>query len=190
MKRWLSLILVLAAASSFAQFGTPREKEIWRNAYSRMSAQNEEWFHEGDYPRLVQLLTIMVELFPFDFDAVSTLGWMQENIDRYDLAIATYVRFRERNPNHPDAYYPEGEFYFRVRQYGKVIQVLDPVYKRHPDPNTLRILAHAYEKLNLYKDAKRVYDFYVTAFPNDATAKMNREKAIKRLEAGAPTAGK
>jgi hypothetical protein len=153
-----AIALGLAAVSSAQAKSTSRIDAIWDAANDRISQQIDVWFEDGDYPALVSLLGVQFELFPSNYDVATNLGWMQENIEEWDKALATYVRYREVNPKDPDRGLPEADFYFREKAYAKIPAILEPVLSEnpHPHPDVFRILAHCYEKQHLDGDAKRV----------------------------------
>jgi tetratricopeptide (TPR) repeat protein len=183
----LSLGFLALSASSGAQVvDTKRVDEIWSIAQDRMVRQNDIWFDGGDYPRIIQCLRFQHAIFPSDYDVATNLGWMLENVEEWDMALAVYIEYRNQNPNDPDAPYPEAYFYFSKRAYDKIPPLLEPTLnkKPHPDPNTFRTLAHAYERLNLYTDAQRVWKAYLALAPNDAAAKANLAKVERKLKGG------
>lgn len=169
------------ASLATAQASKARVDAIWNIANDRLSSQLDIWFEDGEFPTCIQLLKVQMELFPSDYDIATNLGWMQENVERWDEAIATYTRYKNENPQDPDASLGLADFYYRQKVYAKIPGLLEPALPRKPHPNAYRILAHAYEKMKMYSDAKRVWDTYIEVAPDDLTAKANREKIIKKL---------
>jgi tetratricopeptide (TPR) repeat protein len=145
--------------------------------------QHDAWFDDGDFPRSIQSLKVLKNLFPSDYQLVTDLGWMCENVHDESSALVLYIEYARAYPDDPEAQYPEAEFYFRNKLYAKVPQILEPVLKMrvHPHGNSYRILARAYEKMDLYEDAKRVWDTYIALVPTDGQAKVNRERVTKKL---------
>ncbi len=134
-----------------AQAAAPAQDKvdaIWAAANDRMSTQIDIWFEDGDFPTVIQLLKIQQGVYPADYEIATNLGWMLENIEKYDEALATYIRYRRENPEDPDAALPEATFYHLKRAYAKVPPLLEPAIKRKPHANAYRILAQAYEKQN------------------------------------------
>jgi tetratricopeptide (TPR) repeat protein len=180
--------LALVSAAS-AQNPDPKRLEvIWDSVYDRLSRQTDAWFKDGDFPRTVQILRFHYSLDTTSFENGTNLGYMLENIELNDEALAVYIRLRTTNPNDPDDAWPEANFYFRKKAYAKVPPILEPTIKGHdPHPNNYRTLAHAYEKLNMFADAKRVWEKYLAKHPNDLAAKANLNKVIKKLSGGGKT---
>jgi tetratricopeptide (TPR) repeat protein len=182
---WIFAALAVATGAQARSQDQQRVDAIWDAADNRMSQQIDVLFNDGDFPAVVSLLSVQLELHPADYEVATNLGWMQENIQDWDEALATYVRFEKLNPNDPDRMLPEADFYFRQKAYAKIPALLEPAIRqvKHPHPNVYRLLAHAYEREKLYGDAKRVYLAYLAVAPNDMAAKANLAKVEKQLAA-------
>ncbi|MFZ4507014.1 MAG: tetratricopeptide repeat protein [Fimbriimonas sp.] len=180
---WVGVLLLMSALG-FAQKAPAADRTslIWEYAGERMARQIDIWFDEGDFPRCVQLLRVQFIQDPTDYDNATNLGWMLENIERDDEAIAIYIRFNQANPKDPDRSFPEADYYFRNKAYAKVPPLLEPVLKSKPQPNAFRILAHSYERLNQLKDSKRVWQTYIGLVPSDGAAKRNLERVERKLK--------
>lgn len=186
MRQVLTAGLLAACAASMAQ--TPDAKrlnEVWEAANNRIVRQCDAWYKDGDFPRTVQLLRFHYALDPSNYEIGTNLGWMLENIDQYDDALAIYIELRTNNPTEPDDAWPEANFYYAKKAYGKIPPILEPTIKGHdPHPNNYRTLAHAYEKLNLLADCKRVWELYLSRHPDDGAAKVNLDRVLKKLKEG------
>jgi tetratricopeptide (TPR) repeat protein len=147
--------------------------------------QHDAWFTDGDFPRAIQSLKVLNKLFPHDYQLVTDLGWMLENVHDEGTAIVVYKEYAKTFPDDPEAAYPEAEFYFRNKLFSKVPPIIEPSLKlkSRPHPNSYRMLARSYEKLGLFEDAKRVLDTYLAIAPTDGQAKANRERITKKLRA-------
>lgn len=184
--------LLLAAGIGLAAFGTAaqddaqkrREAAIWNAVANRVDRQNDLWFKSGDFPRVIQTLRLSVGLFPTDFDYVTSLGWMLENVEMYDQALAVYIRYRLDNPTLPDSPFPEAQFYFRRKIYAKIPPLLEPSLKDKPHPNSFRILAHSYERMGMLADSARVWKALVDFTPKDDAAKNNLARVEKKMKGG------
>lgn len=162
----------------------PRQDLIWDVAHNRFVDQLDYWFEDGDFPRCVQLLKVMSDLNPTDYEIATDLGWMLENIEMPDEALAVYVRFRKQNPKDADASFPEANFYYKQKLYAKVPALLEPTLAMKPHGNSYRILAHSYEKMGQLADSKRVWAAYVRSNPSDETAKANLRRVEGKLGRG------
>lgn len=162
-----------------------RQDAIWNAIDNRLSSQIDIWFDDGDFPACIQLLRIQADLDPANYDTWTNLGWMQENVEDWEGAVATYLKYQRQNPSYPDRSLPLGEYYFRRKQYSKVPPILEPAIKvKGVHPNVYRVLAHSYERQGFLADSKRVWDQYITLAPNDETAKRNRERVEKKIAKG------
>lgn len=178
------LLAVLAAAS--AQRPDPKRIDaIWSAAGDRLSRQTDAWFKLGDYPRTVQILKFHFEMNPKDAEVGTNLGFMLENIEEYDQALAVYIHLRTANPNDPDDAFPEAFFYFRKKAFAKVPPLLEPTIKKQdPHANNYRTLANSYEKMSMFGDSKRVLELYLSRHPDDLAAKAHLERIEKKLKGG------
>lgn len=190
MKRFAPVLLVaLSVAPCLAQEAeSSRVDAIWNAVAVRIERQNDQWFKDGEFPRIVQSLKFELEMFPNDYDIVTNLGWMLENIEEWGDALAIYVRYRRLRPNDPEAVYPEAEFYYKRKAYEKVPPLLEPSLKMEstPHPNTFRVLAHSYERMNLYADAVRIWKLYLKIDPSDGPAQVNLKKVEAKLRGDKP----
>lgn len=185
----LAAALMLAAIGS----GNPppwrqdqRSQTIWDAAHNRFVDQLDYWFEDGDYPRCIQLLRVLNDLEPSNYHVATDLGWMLESTEEPDAALAVYVRFRKENPNDPDAPFPEADFYFKNKMYAKVPPLLEGSLSLKPHANTYRRLAHAYERLGLLADSKRVWTQYLAINPNDEPAKVNLKRVAEKIDKPRP----
>jgi tetratricopeptide (TPR) repeat protein len=185
----LSALLTLCAATS-AQPDTKRIDAIWSAANERIGRQTDAWFKAGDFPRTIQLLRFHYNMHPKDYEIATNLGFMLENIEQDDKALAVYIQLRNVNAEDPDSAWPEANFYFKKKAYAKVPPILEPTIKDHdPHANNYRTLAHSYERMNMLADSKRVWELYISKHPDDLTAKANLNRVLKKLKDGSPKKG-
>lgn len=185
--RLLFGILALSLAA-FASAGPSPDRvaAIWSYAQNRIDRQVDVWFDAGDFPATIQMLKVSSELNPHDYDIVTNLGWMQENVQQYDAAAATYEMYRKNNPQDADNSLPLAQYYFMKKKYDKVPALLEPSMKvkGHPHPNVFRILAISYERLGKLSDAQRVLKHYIAVAPTDGQAKLNLARVERKLSKG------
>jgi len=179
--------LVLLSCAGLVSAQKPPSKArldaIWAAVNDRITDQVDIWFEDGDYPKSIHLLVFQATYAPDNYDVVTNLGWMQENVEDWDGALATYKLYWKNNPSDKDRALPEAEYLFRRKQYAQIPSLVEPVLKFQPHPNNYRVLAHSYEKLKKFEDAKRVWDAYIAIAPKDLTAKANLAKVEKKIEA-------
>jgi len=164
-----------------AQPKIDRTQIILYAAYNRMAKQTDIWFEDGDFPKAVELLNFQHEVFPNDYETATNLGWMQENIERYEDARTTYKTYQNRNPNDPDNALPLAQHYFLKRQYKEVIPILENAVKTKSHPNMFRMLAHSYERTDKLDKSLEMWDRYLKVQPDDAPAKNNRARVVQKI---------
>jgi tetratricopeptide (TPR) repeat protein len=153
---------------------------IWDAANDRISNQIDIWFEDGEFPMVIQLLHIQADMNPKDYDIATNLGWMLENVEEWDAAVAVYRNFRQANPGDPDAALAEADFYFRKKKYEPIPPLLSKITNK-AHPNAFRILAHAYERLNRLKESQQVWKRYLSLAPKDEPAKNNLRRVERKL---------
>lgn len=173
--------LVLATTTGFANQSS-RMDAIWRSMVGQIERQADEWFEKGEFPKSTQTLRLQFEFEPHDYEVATNLGWMLENVELWDEALAVYIRFRKMNPQDPNAAYPEANFYFRRKAYAKVPQLLEPTLPRNPHANSFRTLAHSYEKMQMYADSKRTWEALLKRDPGDEAAKNNLRRVQSKIQ--------
>lgn len=184
-------IFALVSLAVLSSFGTAQTQAAPRRvdaimdfANDRLSSQIDAMFDDGDFPAVIALLKVQAEMYPQDYDVWTNLGWMQENVEAWDAALATYVRYKRQNPNDPDAALPEANFYFMRKLYAKVPPLMEPAIKGKCHANAFRILARSYEKQDMLKDAVRVYKALTLRDPNDGAAKANLKRVEDKIAKG------
>ncbi|MBI1756230.1 MAG: hypothetical protein HYR64_03885 [Fimbriimonas ginsengisoli] len=188
MRATFVFVLVVVATLACAQGGAEpsRVDAIMDVAFNWMDRQVDIWYEDGDYPRDVQLLRMQNALRPSDYGIADTLGYMLENVERMDEALAVYVGFRKANAAQADGPFPEANFYFQQKLYAKVPALLEPSLALKPHANSFRVLAHSYERLNLLSDSERVWKAYLALAPGDDPARKNLARVQQKLKS-APT---
>lgn len=172
-----SIVLATFTASAPAQ---DRVNEIWAHVDNRVVRQLDTWFDDGEFPAIVELLKVQVA-YDSDYDNVTNLGWMLENIERYDEVPAIYQNYQKRHPEDPDCMYPLGYHYYMRKNYKRAIEILEPSLKLKPTPNTYVILAKSYEREKQYKEAIRVWELQLKRWPDNGPAKANIERVKNKI---------
>jgi tetratricopeptide (TPR) repeat protein len=160
-----------------------RLDRIYQAMNDRILTQSDYWFEDGEFPKCIHLLRVHNGLSPSDYEVATNLGWLLESTNQWDEALATYVRYRQMNPNDPDGAFPEANFFFLKKVYAKVPALIEPTLAKKPHANSFRILAHSYERMNMPADSVRVWDKLLAIDPANEAAKVNRAKAAAKLKA-------
>jgi len=180
----LSALVLGIGCIAMATPSQDRVDAIWSYAKDRIDRQTDVWFDDGDFPATIALLKVSSVLNPHDYEILTNLGWMQENIEQWDDAVKTYERYQADNPNDPDRSLPIATYYYMKKQYAKVPPLLEPSItgKGKPHANTYRMLGSSYEKLGKLKDAERVFTKYISIAPQDGQAKNNLARVERKLK--------
>ncbi len=161
-----------------------RLNEIWDHIDNRFITQSDVWFELGEFPSCVALLKVQTGYSPDDYEMMTNLGWMLENIEQYDEARAVYLDFGTRHPKIGDAMYALGFSYFNRKEYQNAIKVLEPTLIHNPSPNTYRILARSYELISKPLDAIRIWELELKKYPNELSAIANIKRVKLKLASG------
>ena len=182
--------LIASAAFIFAtqipSAAPDRTKEIWDHVENRFINQADIWFDLGEFPLAVSLLKVHSASVPDDYEVMSSLGWMLENIQKKEEARSIYAEYSNRNPNDGDAAFALGFSYYNDKDWDNTIKILEPTLTKNASPNTYRVLAKSYERKSMYKDAIRIWELELKKFPGEPTAIAN----IKRVKAKIASGGK
>lgn len=181
-----SLWVFVMAILSVTVFAQDRLAEIWDHVDNRLIREVDEGFENGDFPMVVELLKVQYAYSPGDYDTFTNLGWMLENIERYDEAEQYYIDFKNQFPKSAEAAYPLGWYYFMKRRWNDCIAVLAPTINMKPAPhrNSFVALAKAYEREKRYQDAINVWQLQLKIYPDDLPAQANIDRVKAKMKAG------
>lgn len=137
-------------------------------AVDKLWAQNDEYWHQGDYPRIIALDRIITQADPHFIDCYNTGAWLMWSSGLDSDAQAFYEQAVANNPHVSAAYYDYGMFLLNhrkdfagaIRVYGQDTQ--------HADAGILdwRMLAHSYEKAGDWKRAVQTWRQIKTRWPH------------------------
>ncbi len=173
----LPLLLALAPALCAApradkDTSSPAQVDgIVSAAVDDLWAQNDAYWHVGDYPRIIALDRIITQADPYFLDAFNTGAWLMWSSGRDDDAQAFYELAVRDNPTDSAAYYDFGMFLINHRKdYAGAIRVYTQDVTR-ADPGVLdwRMLAHSYEKAGHWDRAVAVWRKIKARWPHGAS---------------------
>ncbi|HMS53876.1 MAG TPA: hypothetical protein PKA27_00620 [Fimbriimonadaceae bacterium] len=179
MKR---LLVALTLLPTLASAQSARIDVIWTAAKNRMYKQSDYWFEDGDFPRCISILKFMAGLEPSNYEIVTDLGWMLENVSKNEEALAVYREYKKNNPKDPDRALPEGNYFYMRREWAKVPPVLEGTLSDKSHENAFRALANSYERLGKFADSKRVWEQMLKFYPNDGQAKVNLKRVLEKMK--------
>jgi len=174
--------LTLATSSPAAGQAPANDRvaAILEHAQARLEQQNDIWFEDGEFPKIIQSLRIQFEMRPDDYEVATNLGWMQTNVEDEPAAIQTYTTYLKRNPQDSDAALPLAQLHYMKKRYAPVPALLEPAIARAkvPHANAFRILAHSYERTGQLEKSRATWLRFLKVSPDDGPAKVN----LKRVE--------
>lgn len=153
---------------------------ITNEVVDKLWAGTDEYWHHGDYYRIVSILRVCVEADPLFTDAYGNGAWLlwslgdtkgADNFLRYGIA---------RKPELWDLEYEFGWHLYNTKRYADAL----PYLKRataNPKADALawKTLGHTYDRLGRYKESVAAWRTVVRKFPNDVAGASN----LKRVEA-------
>jgi len=160
----------LPAPASAQSVGETQVDGILSGVVDKLWAQNDVYWHGGDYPRIIAQDKIIVQADPHFLECYNTGAWLMWSDGANGDAEAFYKQCIKNNPGTSAAYYDYGEFlYNHLHRYGDARHVFARVVT-FPDADVLdyRMLAHSYEKLGQYDKAVAVWRRIKARWPQGA----------------------
>lgn len=152
----------------------------------RLWRQTDEYWHGGDYPRIVALDRVITEADPQFLEAYSAGGWLMDSLGRTQDAEAFYKLGVARNPHAAYAYWNLGFFYFNTtKDYAQAARVFQmDTRQAGADLNDWKMRAHAEEKAGQWNQAVATWHTIKAKYPNGlAVDRLLRESEQKRAKA-------
>lgn len=148
-------------------------------------AKTDYYWHRGDYPRIIALDRIIVELDPHFMEPYSVGGWLMESDGDNASAEAFYKLGVANNQDSSYMYYYLAAFYFNtLKNYAAAAKVSsEAVAKTDADINDWRMLAHAYEKNRQLNDALHTWKTIKQKWPDGAAVDLNLARVQRLVDA-------
>lgn len=181
---WMLIFAAMTVLGVGQASATARQQAIDIAFYNQVSDQVDFWYDDGDFPRMIRLMEVMVSVYPNDYEMMTNLGYLLMSTERFDEMMVVYQRYRKENPNDPDCALPEAGFYFQQKMYSKIPPLLEPAISKRAHANVFRLLGNAYKRMGMIKDAVRVWEIMVKRFPDDARAQAQLKAAKDQLKGG------
>ena len=160
----------LSPSSKTPPLGVIQADGILSGVVDKLWAQNDVYWHDGDYPRIIAQDKIIVQADPQFIECYNTGAWLMWSDGANADAEAFYQQCIRDNPGTSAAYYDYGEFlYNHLHRYAQARQVFARSAAL-PDAGVLdwRMLAHSYEKLGQYDKAVVVWRRIKARWPQGA----------------------
>ncbi|BDI30908.1 hypothetical protein CCAX7_29590 [Capsulimonas corticalis] len=155
-------------------------------------AQNDEYWHHGDYPRIIALDRVIVGADPHFLECYATGGWLMESMGALGDAEAFYQMGVRTNPDQSYAYFNLGEFYFNTLKDYKAAALVLRAGVRHKgyDINDWKTLAHAYERAGDIDNSVKTWKTIKAHWPNGVAVDHNLTRIVQIQKSGAGAAGR
>jgi pentatricopeptide repeat protein len=143
---------------------------ILSSVVDHLWSQTDDYFHDGDFPRIVALMRIIVSIDPHFVDAFNTGAWIMWSMGDDNDATAFYQQDVQSNPLDSDAYYDYGFFlYNHLHNFPGAVAVFTADIA-NADAGILdyRMLAHSYEKEGRWDRALEVWRRIKARWPHGA----------------------
>ncbi len=152
--------------------------KLWR--------QTDDYWHHGDYPRIVALDRIITQADPQFLEAYSTGGWLMDSLGRTEDAEAFYTLGTQNNPHAAYAYWNLGFFHFNSTHDYLAAAAAFQKDTQQADAglNDWKMLAHSYEKAGYWDKAVTTWEEIKARWPNGLSVdRLLREAKEKRDKA-------
>lgn len=148
--------------------------------------QTDDYWHDGDYPRIVALDRVITQADPQFLEAYSNGGWLMDSLGRTGDAESYYKLGIANNPRSAYAYWNLGFFYFNTtKDYAKAARAFEQDTQQ-PDAslNDWKMRGHAQEKAGQWDKAVATWRTIKAKWPNGLSVdRLLREAEEKRAAA-------
>ena len=146
---------------------------------------SDQYFHDGDYIRVVSLIRICVEADPSFDEAYSSGGYLLWSLGENGSAEA-FLEYGTRRSKKPGSLNNEmGQQLYRTKNYAAALPYFQKAVKLGGvNVTAYTTLAHCYTKLNKFEDALQVWKQVVEKFPTLPAGPKNLKDAQERLKNG------
>jgi len=191
----LAVLLGFTSLRSDAAPPTARQQQIQAdgivsNVVDTLWNQTDEYWHAGDYPRIVALDRVITQADPQFLEAYSNGGWLMDSLGRTADAEAYYTLGTRNNPHAEYAYWNLGFFYFNTpRNYPAAAKAFQMAVRLPgADVRDWKMLGHSYEKAGRWDSALSVWQQAGSRYPHDPS--IPRLLAEMKAKRPASSAGK
>lgn len=145
----------------------------------------DQYFHDGDYVRVISLCRLCVELDQSFDEAYSSGGYLLWSLGETPSAEA-FLEYGTRRSKKPGLLNSEmGQQLFRTKNYTAALPYLQKSVVLGGVPiGAYTTLAHCYTRLNKHAEAVQVWKQVVAKFPEFPAGPKNLKDAEARLKGG------
>ena len=152
----------------------------------RLWNQGDQYWHAGDYPRIIALDRLVTQADPQFLEAYATGGWLMDSLGRTDDAQAFYALGVRNNPRSAYASWNLGMFYFTTRHDypAAALALKHDTEQAGADLNDWKMLAHAQEHAGQWDKAVATWHEVKRRWPDGMSVdRLLREAEEKRRKA-------
>lgn len=177
--KWFLITLTFGlTVCANAQNSRGRAEAIYERYIDRLYELVDLNFHGGNFHEVIRLQTVLKGIAPDDAQLHQDYVWMLGNIEKHEDALREAIAFRKDHPNILDGYLTEAMIYRTRNLPQRIPALLEPILDKADHQNYFVLLAWAYEKIGLLKEAIRVHELRVKKNLGAETAALN----IKRIK--------
>jgi tetratricopeptide (TPR) repeat protein len=169
----LMLVSVAAQPQPLPADVQKRIDAIFDGVVDRWIVQMDEWWHDGQHERLINMTYFAIVLDPHNVSLYENAGWLLWSSDRDSEAVALYERGLRNNPNSYDMYYELGQYYFiRKKDYAKAKQYLEQAIQFPCEWFVWNTLGHTYARLGEREKGIQTWQELLRRFPMMPVSQM------------------
>ncbi len=184
----------LCAAPSNAQTKAETQKQavtqadgITNRVVDKVWAETDEYWHHGDYNRIVALIRVIVEADPTFYEAYGDGAWLIWSMGDTKNADEFLEYGISRAPQKWVLQYEFGYHLFNTKRYAAALPYLQKAvtYPKGAGWPPWHTLAHCYDKLGQKQKCLETWEYVVRTYPDDAVAKVRLRDIRARVASGA-----
>ena len=179
-----------AATKPVKLAGTPKDQvadAILNDVANRLWEQGDQYWHDGDYQRVVGLGRIIMEIDPNDEEVVDSMAWLLWSMGDIKGADELLKYAISNAPTQGMLYANFGGHLYRTKRYSEAEKYLEQGVKVGGVTSAAySFLGHTYTKLGKLKEAVETWRECVKRFPKYPAGPPNLKAAEARLAAANP----
>lgn len=181
MRLFFFVVTFLFAVYGNTQNSRERADAIYEHYIDRLYELIDIHFHGGDFYEVIRLQTVLKGIYPDDAQLNQDYIWMLGNVEQHEDALREAIAFRKKHPEILDGYLTEAMIYRTRNLPQRIPALLEPILDKADHQNYFVLLAWAYEKMGLLKEAIRIHELRVKRNLGAETATMNIQRIKEKI---------
>lgn len=169
----LILIVCLSTCSSAQNPFEDKTNLILDKVFDRLSDVSDNWFHRGEYLRVVQAHRMRIARDPTDLEAYFLAAWLLWSSGKSDEAQAMYSAAVQAAPESWEPYFEAGMHWSGRRDEHKAALWLISACTHGAPVRAWKMLSHTYRKLGEIQTALKVMEYAKIMDPTDDAIDRN-----------------